>query len=109
MHVIEQSVDCDVPSKSVNEGGAERLAGRWYQWTRRRRVAENVAYDLVRDPTVLGVFFCPEVDKIQFNIPELHLGCRKMLGLVGVSFHGYRIFDELILVGFEKFGQAIRE
>ena len=33
MHVVEQSVDCDVPSKSVDEGGAERLADGGNQWT----------------------------------------------------------------------------
>jgi len=109
MHVIEQSVDCDVPSKSVNERGTERLAGKGNQWTGWRWVLEDVAYDLVRDPAVLGVFFCPEVHKIQLNTPKFHLGCLKVLGLVWIGFHGYRISDELVSVGLEIFGQAVCE
>jgi len=109
MYVVEQAVDCDVPPEGVNERGTKRLAGRGNQWTRWRWVAENVAYDLIRDPAVLGVFFCPEIHKIQFNIPKFHFCRLEMLGLVGVSLHSYRVLNEFILVGSEELSQAVRE
>ena len=111
MNVIEQAVDCDVPSKSINKGSTKRLTGegKGNQRTGSRWAVEVVAYDLVRDPTVLGVFFGPEVYKIQFDIPKFHLGRFEVLGLVGVSFHSYWVLDNFVLVGLEKLSQAIRE
>lgn len=70
---------------------------------------EKVAYDLVWDPTILGVFFRPEVHEVQLNTPKFHLGCLEVLGLVGVGFHSYRIPNQFILVGLEELNQAIRE
>jgi hypothetical protein len=58
----------------------------------------SVAYDLIRNPTVLSILFCPEVHKIQFDAPKFHLGRLEVFGLVGVSFHSYRVPDGFILV-----------
>ena len=109
MDVVKQAVDCDVPSKGINERGAKRLLGRMNHGTGRQRTAWNVAYDLVRDPTVLGVLFRPEVHKIQFDPPKFHLGRLEVFRLVGVGFHSYRVPDGFIFVGLEKLGKAIRE
>jgi hypothetical protein len=109
MHVVEHGVDRDVPSKGINKGSAKRLVSGDNQWTGWRQVTESAAHDLVWDPAFFGVFFCPEVHEIQFNIPKFHLRRFEMLGLVGVGFHNYRILNEFVLVGLEKLSQAIRE
>lgn len=69
----------------------------------------GVSYDLVRDPAVLRVFFCPEVHKIQFGIPKFYLGCLKVLRLIRIRFHSYWVPDNFILVGLEELNQAICE
>lgn len=109
MDVVEQAVDRNVPAKGVDERGTERLIDTGRQNTGVSLGRGSAAYDLVWDPAIFGVFFCPEIHEIQFDTPELHLCRLEMLRLIRIGFDSYRIFDRLRPVRSEKFCQTICE